>query len=712
MTGNRTVASLRRLLWRERIARMGVVDREYAGILAGRTFATDRSAIDFYLRNAHDAALGLALSPLIEKDWIARQIAETDPGWTASWYATLLTRPGTFSTSPFFDPAVYRPAEAATGLTTLQALRRFLADATPATVMPVSPVRSGTTPLTWAQCREQALTDARLFAYQLHLRRPRTTLTWDETAERAFLASLRDGGPATEAARAASVSVIMPTFNRLDTLRAAVASVQAQTHTAWELFVVDDGSTDGTAAYLWEVAALDGRIRPIEQASAGVSAARNRGLAAATGEVIAFLDSDNTWRPHFLEYSLAGMRAHGASAVHCGVRLRRDDDVIRYRGIDGSRDDLLYAGNFLDLNSIVLTRALLDTVDGFDESIKRWVDYDLFLAVSRTETPVYLPFLGVDYDDHTSPGRITGSESASWEDVVVGKHLIDWNALAAAAGERHPGMVSVVIPTFTDWRMTADAVRAVLAHSGSRPLDVIVIENGSRRHVYALLRALFGGEPRVSVVRMPRNLNFALANNYAISLSQGEYVVALNNDTEVTAGWLEPLLAPLLAPPEESAAVLGTQPLLLYPDGTVQAAGTVFLGDGTLPQHFLAGRPAADARAVTRTDYAAVTAAALCMRADDLVALHGFDPLFTNGLEDVDLCLRTRQLRPGAFRVVSDSVVVHFESKTPGRARFVTRNRELFLSRWTGNYPPDDQWRLDALAPVAATLADPEASRS
>lgn len=486
----------------------------------------------------------------------------------------------------------------------------------------------------------------------------------------------------------------MPVRDRSGTIRRAVDSVLAQTHGNWELIVVDDGSTDGTGELLQGLAARDDRIRPILLSQVGVSASRNEGLRRARGEVLAFLDSDNTWRPGFLEYSLRGMRMKDAEAVYSGVVLHRDDGVM-FRGMDGTREDLLYAGNFIDLNAFVARRGLIDSSGGFDESVKRWVDYDLFLRLSRTALPVYLPFLGVDYDDRSGGDRITSTEPSSWEDVVLGNHLIDWSDLDAGLTARIPGLVSIVVPTFTDWRMTAEAVTAVLDDSGRHPIEVVVIDNASRRHVSGILRALFAGVPNVRILRVARNLNFALSNNYGLSVTHGEYVVTLNNDTQVTAGWLDALVEPL----ERNRSILGTQPLLLYPDGTIQTVGTVFLGEGTLPRHFLTGHRPEDVSGLSDTglDFAAVTAAALCMRTADLIALRGFDPIFTNGMEDVDLCLRARELREGAFRVVPDSIVVHHEGMTPGRARFVTRNRELFVERWAGRYPPDDSWRYEEL---------------
>lgn len=102
-----------------------------------------------------------------------------------------------------------------------------------------------------------------------------------------------------------TVSIILPTYNRADTIVRAINSVIAQTYQDWELLIVDDGSTDGTADL---VRVIDPRIRVLQQENAGVYVARNTGLQAGRGEYFAFLDSDDEWLPHFLEITIAFLR--------------------------------------------------------------------------------------------------------------------------------------------------------------------------------------------------------------------------------------------------------------------------------------------------------------------------------------------------------------------------------------------------------------------
>src|ERR1700690_1959631 len=105
-----------------------------------------------------------------------------------------------------------------------------------------------------------------------------------------------------------TVSVIMPTFNRADTIVRAIKSVQAQTCRDWELIIVDDGSTDNTAEL---IGGMDPRLILIRQANRGFTEARNAGIRAGKGRYFAFLDSDDEMLPYHLELGVAFLDAYG-----------------------------------------------------------------------------------------------------------------------------------------------------------------------------------------------------------------------------------------------------------------------------------------------------------------------------------------------------------------------------------------------------------------
>lgn len=266
---------------------------------------------------------------------------------------------------------------------------------------------------------------------------------------------------------------------------------------------------------------------------------------------------------------------------------------------------------------------------------------------------------------------------------------LPWEELAERRQE--PGTVSVVIPTYDDFMLTFAAVESVMASDGVDGIHVecLVWDNGSRPEVAAALDALPLRHPGARLLRSERNLGFSLGNNSALPHATGATVVFLNNDTTVPPGWLSPLVQ-ALADPE----VLGVQPLLLYPTGAVQSAGVAFPTTGGLPHQLLQGFPAEDAAGIGSQRLHALTGAALAVRFHDAVALRGFGPEYVNGMEDVDLCRRLAELRPGFFRVLPDQPVVHHESRTPGRYARYLANRERYLERWQGRDEPRDDVAL------------------
>lgn len=113
-------------------------------------------------------------------------------------------------------------------------------------------------------------------------------------------------------------SIVMPCHNAESYLDAAISTVRNQTFQAWELICVDDGSTDGTSKLLTEAVARDDRIKVISQTNGGPSAARNRGVADAQGEIIAFLDADDLWASHKLMTLDSAFRQHPSPHVVYG----------------------------------------------------------------------------------------------------------------------------------------------------------------------------------------------------------------------------------------------------------------------------------------------------------------------------------------------------------------------------------------------------------
>jgi GT2 family glycosyltransferase len=480
--------------------------------------------------------------------------------------------------------------------------------------------------------------------------------------------------------------------------------------------VVDDGSTDDTADVVAQAATADPRIRLVRLAPSGVSAARNAGIDAAAGEWLAFLDSDNTWVPHFLQVMVSYLESASLRAGHAVIDTLVepvDESSGRYLAFDGGLEHLLVR-NHIDLNGLMVKTHVAREAGSFDASLRRWVDHDFAIRVAGLTAVPLVPFVGVRYDHQPdSADRITTTESDYWEWVVLAKHQVDWAAVTATVAGRRADLVSICMPSLEDWAYTKVALDAVLdaadaateADPEAPGIEVILLINGARRCVGTILRSLYGDDPRVRILSVPRNLNFAISANRAFAESSGQTVVFLDNDTEVLPGWLPPLLEAL-----EDPEVLGCQALLLNPDASIQSAGWAFSGGASLPSPLLANHAVQDAVAAAPIRLRAVAASALAMRANDLVSLGGFDPSYVNGWEDVDLCLRAVADGSRRFGVAVDSQVVHHRRRK--LVRYYDRdqeNRRTWMARWAATRPPSDLGVVERLGYRIAHLSPGEA---
>ncbi|MCI4589266.1 glycosyltransferase [Sphingobium sp. BYY-5] len=215
------------------------------------------------------------------------------------------------------------------------------------------------------------------------------------------------------------VSVIMPAFNRADIISAAIQSVLEQSYRHFELIIVDDGSTDDTAAV---VASFDDpRITLLcLPSNQGVSAARNHALHEAKGEIIAYLDSDNQWDADYLaimtacltdrpgyQSAYAGQIVYQTVPTNGGHGSKIEQKSIRLCPFNRSR---LEERNFIDLNIFVHRRKLHGLHGGFDDQLRRLVDWELILRYTKDWPPLMVPALLGSYHAGKAHNQITETE--------------------------------------------------------------------------------------------------------------------------------------------------------------------------------------------------------------------------------------------------------------------------------------------------------------
>jgi GT2 family glycosyltransferase/glycosyltransferase involved in cell wall biosynthesis len=286
------------------------------------------------------------------------------------------------------------------------------------------------------------------------------------------------------------------------------------------------------------------------------------------------------------------------------------------------------------------------------------------------------------------PAAMGGATSASQPDamrwVVLNRMRIDWRQLAAKT-VRKP-LVSVVIPVLDQPALTRACLESLVTTDAGSAFEIVCVDNGSGPET-ALVLAQFqqAHSAQFRIVTLAFNHQFALGCNLGFAQASGEVVVFLNNDTTVTPGWLGALVRPLQDP-----AVVAVQPRLLFPDGTVQCAGVVFSDRQDLGYPLYAGKPGDEACVNHARDLQAVTAACMALRAADFARCKGFDPLFINGQEDVDLCLRLGAAPGQLCRYEPASTVLHHEGRSANRYAHARANRRAFIDRWRGRIRADD----------------------
>lgn len=685
-------------------------DEDWYALQTGRR--RDRlAAVRHYLRKGSEA--GFTPHPLVVTSFLASQIDEEYLDGRDPFVVYLRRRMWRKRPHPLFEAGRYTKRHPEALERPWGPLGHYLevgAAAGAQTSRALPPDEDGRCPDTTAWVRERAA--------EWRGRADKIVSTWSptyRTRQAASFAPRVDELRSTARAAATDeplVTVVVNAGFSEEHLAAAIRSVEAQSLDSWEMVVVDRRGTVDVGA----IAAREAG-RPValvstthERLPDGIAEA----LAGARGRYVAYLEAGDTWMPDRLAV-VVGL------AEHEGVDLVADDMsatrlggemVYAFHGVPGGS---VISRKTVALGRMLVRRSLLERVGPVDRTVHAGWEHDLVARLCTTSELRRVPFLGSHRD---FPGRgdslrlrpglrplVDQMGVESWLDVALNRRLVDWTSLEGQT--QQAGVVSVVIPTYDDWAMTTDAVESVMAaaEEDGIPVDCLVWDNGCGAATAVVLDALTLRFPDVRVLHSPVNHGFALGNNLAVAHARGEVVVFLNNDTTVSAGWLPPLIGAL-----QDDETLGAQSLLLYPSGSVQSAGVAFPSTGGIPHAYLQGFPLEDAAGVGSLRFSALTGAAMALRFSDVVALRGFDPLFTNGMEDIDLCHRLETLRAGSFRVLPEVPVVHHESRTPGRYNRYMENRNLYLDRWAGVLEPRDD--VEKWAAVGLRVVDHEIQRA
>lgn len=347
------------------------------------------------------------------------------------------------------------------------------------------------------------------------------------------------------------VSIIMPAYNREDTIPAAINSVLTQTYPNFELIVIDDGSSDSTAEVVKGF--KDDRVRLVNgPGRSGVSEARNIGLRAAKGQLIAYLDSDNTWQPEYLTAMVAALhQSPHAQAAYSGQYLYRgthpEPFAIRFASFNKG---LLENRNYIDLNCFMHSKHVFKKTGMFDTRLKRFVDWDLILKISSDFTIISVPVLLSNYFYELAENAITNDntlngyidivrEQHNTREFIKGRALLRFDqneptkhSLPKPKLDHH---VTVVIPNYESLEDIQDCLTSIRKYYDKKQVDIIVVDNASAPEVREYLSEKAVKEFGIIYIENDFNAGFTYAVNQGINAAKPDSdIVLLNNDALLT----------------------------------------------------------------------------------------------------------------------------------------------------------------------------------
>lgn len=516
--------------------------------------------------------------------------------------------------------------------------------------------------------------------------------------------------------RMVKISILVPLWNTPENfLREMIESVTAQTYQNWELCLAD--GSDGDHAYVEtivrEYQEKDGRGRILYkklEKNEGIAGNTNRCLAMATGEYIGLFDHDDILHPSALYEYVKVINEKNADYIYCDETTFKSGDINKMLTMHFKPDyaiDNLRANNYI-CHFSVFARQLLDGTELFRTKFDGSQDHDMILRLTdRAKNVVHVPKLLYYWRSH--PGSVASDINAkpyaiqSAKDAVADhlrRHgyehfqITSTRAFETIFKIRYQIIgdpkISIVIANKDHLEDLKRCITSIREKSTYENYEIIVVENGSEtKEIFDYYEKL-KDDPQIKVVTYTEkgSFNYSKVNNFGVKEASGDYILLLNNDTQViTVNWMEELL--MYAQREDVGAV-GAK--LYYGNKTIQHAGVVLqLGAHRTAGHSHYGQHRDNLGYMGRLCYAqdvsAVTGACLLVKKKLFEEVGGLDESFAISLNDVDFCLKLRE--KGLLNVFTPfAELYHFESVSRGlddqgeKAARYNDESERFREKW------------------------------
>ena len=482
------------------------------------------------------------------------------------------------------------------------------------------------------------------------------------------------------------ISIVVPLYRTPEKyLNEMIASIKNQTYANWELCLSDGSGKDSTlTALLKRYEKEDSRIRVVyNDSQLQISENTNEALKIATGDYIAFGDHDDLLAPDaFFECVKAINQDSTIDMIYT------DEDKITMDGKEHFQPhfksdfniDMLRSVNYI-CHLTVVKRELFEKVGFLNSEFNGAQDYDFVLRcveqasnIKHIAKILYHWRAHMDSTAENPESKLYAFQAgaraieAHYErcgiDAKVSQEELNGLYRSKYQIKEQP-LVSIIIPNKDHIEDLDKCIRSIEEKSTYKNVEYIVIENNSEKketfEYYDKIQVEF---PKVKVVFWEREFNYSAINNFGVTFAQGEYLLFLNNDTEIiNVDCIEELLGYCM---REDVGIVGAK--LFYEDDTVQHAG-VIIGMGGVAGHAFIGAGKSDpeyfGRALIAQDYSAVTAACLMTKRKIFDEVEGFEEKLAVAFNDVDFCLK---VRAAGYLVVYNpyAQLHHYESKSRG----------------------------------------------
>lgn len=506
------------------------------------------------------------------------------------------------------------------------------------------------------------------------------------------------------------ISIVIPLYKTPEKyLRQLVDTVKAQTYTNWELCLSDGSGENSPIRKLLEsLEASDKRIRVIHnEKQLQISENTNVAIQAATGEYIAFADHDDELTPNALFECVKALNEKKQTRI-----LYSDEDKM---SMDGHKffqphfkpdynPDLLCTVNYI-CHLFVVDKNVIQEVGMLRSEFDGAQDYDFIfrcIEAVKPEEICHIPKILYHWRCHEdSTAENPESKTYAFE---AGKRAIEEHykrtgiQAEVLQGEflglyrtrfirNHDPLISIIIPNKDHTEDLKRCMDSIDQKSTYRNYEYIIVENNStEEETFQFYKKLEAENPKAHVVYWDREFNYSAINNYGASFAKGEYLLLLNNDTEIiNEDCLEQLLGYCM---RSDVGAVGAR--MYYEDDTIQHAGVV-IGFGGIAGHCFVLQPRGTTgychRIICAQNYSAVTAACMMVKRSAFDEVGGLTEELAVAFNDIDFCMK---LRSAGYLIVYNpyAELYHYESKsrgledTPEKVARFNKEIQIFERRW------------------------------